>query len=91
MASKVSCNVKFGRFKWRRKGYREVMNGGACQSLLLRTGRGMANDLNSELGGGYEVHRKAGILANGCVVSASPAAMDGELRHNRLKRKADGS
>lgn len=89
--ARVSCKVRFGSFRWKRSGYREVMNGGGCQSLMFRTAQRMANELNAESGGGYHVGRKEGILANGCIVAASKEAMDGELRDNRLKRKADGA
>lgn len=89
--ARVSCKVKFGSFRWRRAGYREVMNGGGCQSLLFSTANRMARELSTESGAAYHVRRKKGILANGCIVAASKEAMDGELRNNRLKRKVDGA
>lgn len=82
-----SCkfDIKLRNFKWKREGYREVMNGGACQSLLFEKAWSIANNLNAQYGeDGYEAHRKKGKLANGCVISTRPEAMDDELKSNRL-------
>ena len=89
--ARCRCKVRFGSFRWKRSGYREVMNGRECQSILFSKANRMASELSTESGAAYHVRRKEGNLADGCIVAASKEAMDGELRNNRLKRKADGA
>ena len=91
MARGIKCAVKFGRFKWSRKGYAEVMDSGPVQSLVAAPARAIRSSCNAGFkpehgeGPGYDMKRIQGKLAKGYVVTtATPHAYNSELRHNRL-------
>lgn len=91
MARGIKCAVKFGRFKWSRKGYAEVMDSGPVQSLVAAPARAIRSSCNAGFtpehgeGPGYDMKRIQGKLARGYVVTtATPHAYNSELRHNRL-------
>ena len=97
MANGIKCSVKFGRFKWNRAGYAEVMNSGPVQSLVAKPAREIADACNASFepepgeGEGYEVREVRGKLARGFAVgTATPHAHNSERRHNRLIKALGG-
>lgn len=98
MARGVSCAVRFGRFKWNRAGYADVMDGGGVQALVSKPAQRIAAACNADFaphegeGAGYEAKQVKGRLAHGYVVRTStPHARASERKHNRLLRNFGGS
>ena len=96
--ARAKCKVKFGGFRWNRKGYAAVMDDPAMQALVKRPAEQMASRLTAgyerpagELGTPYVVKPVQGRLAKGYIVgTGTPGAMKRELRENAMKREADG-
>ena len=80
--------IKFGRFKWNRAGYAELMKGDGVQSLLKPSADALALQSNADFGdSGYQVKPFRGRLAKGYVVrTSSKQGYYSELKHNRLLR-----
>lgn len=78
----ASCKCKFRWKRWRRPGYREVLNSGPVQSLV----RSKARELQAAREGS-EVITIKGRLAHGCLVR--PIKVDGGTpgRSRSKKRK----
>ena len=89
MAKGIKCGVKFGKFKWSRGGYAEVMDGGGVQSLLRKRANAIESACNSsyEPGDGYVAHPFQGSLAKGYAIGTTDQhAANSEHLHNRLKK-----
>ena len=93
MAKGISCAVEFGRFKWSRRGYADVMNGGGAQALVAKPAQRVAASCNADFspnpgeGEGYEVKQFKGRVASGYAVRTATAhAHASERKHNRLLR-----
>lgn len=88
------ASVKFGRFKWNRAGYAELMNSGPVQAALAPKAEAVraaadASVESSSHGDGYrhpahEVKRAHGALANGFVVRTNTD----HARYAQAKRKS---
>lgn len=94
----AKCMVKFGGFRWNRKGYASVMDDQAVQSLVKKPADRIANRLTSsyersphELGSPYVVKPVQGRLAKGYIIgTGTSGAMRRELKENALKKEIDG-
>lgn len=93
MASKITCEVRFSRFRWNPAGYREVMESGAVQSLLrshAEATRAAADAMLSRDGyaqEGHKVKAVTGRFTRGYIVgTANQHAYLSTLRHNTLRR-----
>lgn len=92
------CKVRFGAFRWDRKGYAAAMDDPAVQALVRKPAERMAARLAAsyesppgEVGPPYVVRPVQGRLAKGCIVgTGTPGAARRELRENAMKREADG-
>lgn len=83
MASKVSCTVKFKKFKWDRSGYREVLNRSATQKLVSDP----ASKVLSSVGAEYEMKQWQGKLAKGYLVrTATAEGRRSEAKTNALSK-----
>lgn len=87
----ASCKCKFRWKRWRRPGYRDVLNSGPVQSLV----RSKAREIERSHGEGYETVTIKGILARGCLVR--PIELTGEKpkwptaeKRKRDKKKRNG-
>ncbi|QWT18099.1 hypothetical protein KPC83_02930 [Collinsella sp. zg1085] len=92
--ARAKCEISFGRFRWDRAGYAELMSSEDVQALLTQPAKSIEESCNdtftpapNETGKGYVARAVKGRLARGYRVStASPHAHYSERKHNRLLR-----
>lgn len=89
----MASNVKFGRFKWNRAGYAQLMDSAPVQSVLDRKASAVkaAADAALQPGGyaygGHEVRDFQGKLARGKAVrTKTDLARYGEAKHKTLSK-----